>query len=90
MFDGHSPTIRSHWFNRIVLEGRMERYFVSTVRKLYHSKGSFSLQYPCTVEDIGKNGRDMAIQELKGLQPSDCRKLNQLQTMQQWPPVNIQ
>lgn len=33
----------------------------------YHSEGLFSPQYPCIVEDIGRNEKGKVKQELKGL-----------------------
>jgi hypothetical protein len=47
----------------------------------YHSERLFSPQYPCIAEDIGRNEKGKAKQELQGLQQSDCHKQNQLQTM---------
>lgn len=47
----------------------------------YHSERLFSPQYPCIAEDIGRNEKGKAKQELQGLQESDYHKQNQLQTM---------
>lgn len=52
------------------------------ILRFYHSEGLFSPQYPCIVEDIGRNEKDMVKQEQKELQGNDCHKQNQLQTMQ--------
>lgn len=52
------------------------------IQRFYHSEGLFSPQYPCIVEDIGRNEKDMVKQEQKELQGNDCHKQNQLQTMQ--------
>jgi hypothetical protein len=48
----------------------------------YHLEELFSPQYPCIVEDIGRNEKDKATQEQKEFQGNDCHKQNRLQTMQ--------